>query len=205
LGEQVAEMERSGLADWVHIDVMDGVFVPNLTIGPVVVAAIKRYTKLPLDVHLMIVEPGRYIDQFAEAGADMLTVHVEACPHIHRDLEMIKRKGLKAGVSLNPGTPVNSIEEVLPAVDLALVMTVDPGFGGQAFLPETLPKIRQLRTKAAAIQREVNISVDGGINAETAALAVQAGANVLIAGSAVFSSKHSIQEGIHALRQSLNK
>lgn len=204
LGDQIREAEAAG-CDWIHIDVMDGSFVPNITMGPLAVEAARRVTQLPLDVHLMVVEPERHLKSFADAGADHLSVHIEISPNLHRTLQMIRELGCGVGVAVNPHTPASFLNEIMHMLDVILVMTVNPGFGGQAFLPETLPKIRQLRAMAEASQREVNISVDGGINAETAALAVQAGANVLIAGSAVFSSKHSIQEGIHALRQSLDK
>jgi ribulose-phosphate 3-epimerase len=204
LGEQVREAEAAG-CDWIHIDVMDGRFVPNITMGPLVVEAVRRVTHLPLDVHLMVVEPERHLKSFAEAGADHLSVHIEVSPNLHRTLQNIHELGCRVGVAINPHTPASSLREIIHMLDVILVMTVNPGFGGQAFLPETLPKIRQLRTMAEASQRAIDIAVDGGINSETAALTVQAGANVLIAGSAMFSPKHSIKEGIHALRQSLDK
>ncbi len=202
LAEDVQEVERFG-ADLIHVDVMDGVFVPNLTIGPLVVEAIKRRTSLPLDVHLMIVEPHRYVEQFAKAGADYLTVHVEACPHVHRDIEMIRRVGAKPGVALNPGTPLSAIEEVLPDVDLALIMTVDPGFGGQAFISGQLPKIARLREIVEKKGLTAEVSVDGGISAATAPAAVAAGARLLVAGSAVFRHPRGIASALSELRDSV--
>ncbi|HEX2905837.1 MAG TPA: ribulose-phosphate 3-epimerase [Phototrophicaceae bacterium] len=200
LGEQLREAEAAG-ADLIHIDVMDGRFVPNITMGPLVVEAVRRVTALPLDVHLMIVEPEQHIAAFARAGANRISVHVEISPNLHRTLQVLRELGCGVGVALNPHTPASSLNEVLHLLDVILVMTVNPGFGGQTFLPETLPKIRQLRAMAEAARRELDIEVDGGINTETAALTVQAGANVLVAGSAVFNHRQSVQEGIHALRQ----
>lgn len=202
LGEQIREAEAAG-ADWIHVDVMDGRFVPNITMGPLVVEAVRRVTRLPLDVHLMIVEPERHLKAFAEAGADHISVHGEISPNLHRTLQTICELGCRVGIAINPHTPASSISEVVHMLDVILVMTVNPGFGGQAFLPETLPKIRQLRAMAVSSGRDIDIAVDGGIYAETAPSAVSAGANVLIAGSAIFSEQHSVQEGIHALRQSL--
>lgn len=204
LGDQIREAEAAG-CDWIHIDVMDGSFVPNITMGPLVVAAARRVTQLPLDVHLMVVQPERHIKAFADAGANHLSVHIESSPNLHRTLQNIRELGCGVGVAINPHTPASFLSEIIPMLDIILVMTVNPGFGGQAFLPDTLPKIRQLRAMAEASQRDIRIAVDGGINAETAALTAQAGADVLIAGSAVFSRKYSIQEGIYALRQSLDK
>lgn len=181
-------MEQAG-ADWIHVDVMDGHFVPNLTIGPIVVQAIRPHTTLPLDVHLMISSPERYIEAFAEAGADGLTVHVEACTHLHRVIQQIKGAGLKAGVSLNPHTPVGSIEHILADLDLVLVMSVNPGFGGQSFIPAVLPKIEALRARIDQTGRTIALEVDGGINADTAPDVVRAGADVLVAGSAIFGTK----------------
>lgn len=202
LGEHIREAETAG-CDLIHIDVMDGQFVPNITMGPVVVEAVRRVTRLPLDVHLMIVEPERHVAAFATAGADRISVHVEASPNLHRTLQSIHELKCGAGVAINPHTPASALSEILHMLDVILVMTVNPGFGGQTFLPETLPKIRQLRAMVENTGRAVDIEVDGGINAATAAAAAQAGANVLIAGSAVFSSKHNVQDGLHALRQSL--
>jgi len=186
LGEEVADVERSG-ADWLHVDVMDGHFVPNLTFGPLVMGAIAPLTNLPLDVHLMIEQPEQYIPAFAEAGAHVITVHAEACVHLHRVIHMIKERGVKAGVAINPATPAEAIREVLEDIDLALVMTVNPGFGGQAFIPGTLRKIRQLNEwKQELGLPHLRIEVDGGISAETAPLVTEAGADVLVAGNAVF-------------------
>ncbi|MCY8372156.1 ribulose-phosphate 3-epimerase [Bacillus haynesii] len=189
LGEEVRDVEQGG-ADFIHIDVMDGHFVPNLTIGPLVVEAIRPITELPLDVHLMIEAPDRYIPAFAKAGADILSVHVEACPHLHRTIQLIKEQGVKAGVVLNPHTPVQQIEHVLEDLDLVLLMTVNPGFGGQSFISSVLPKIRQV--KEMAEQKglaDLLIEVDGGVNKNTARQCIEAGANLLVAGSAVYNEK----------------
>lgn len=204
LADEVEAVERSGLAQLIHVDVMDGVFVPNLTVGPLVVQAVKRHTSLPLDVHLMITEPHRYIEQFAEAGASYLTVHVEACPHLHRDVELIRRRGLKAGVALNPATPASLLEEVIDLVDLILVMTVDPGFGGQAFLTEVLPKVAKVRNMVDRNGARAQISVDGGVNSATAPSVVAAGAHILVAGSAVFHHPKGIAKGIEEIKDSLS-
>ncbi|ETB69786.1 ribulose-phosphate 3-epimerase [Bacillus sp. CPSM8] len=189
LGEEIRDVEQGG-ADFIHIDVMDGHFVPNLTIGPLVVEAVRPITELPLDVHLMIEAPDRYIPAFAKAGADILSVHVEACPHLHRTIQLIKEQGVKAGVVLNPHTPVQQIEHVLEDLDLVLLMTVNPGFGGQSFISSVLPKIRQV--KEVAEQKglaDLLIEVDGGVNKMTARQCIEAGANLLVAGSAVYNEK----------------
>lgn len=189
LGEEIRDVEQGG-ADFIHIDVMDGHFVPNLTIGPLVVEAVRPITELPLDVHLMIEAPDRYIPAFAKAGADILSVHVEACPHLHRTIQLIKEQGVKAGVVLNPHTPVQQIEHVLEGLDLVLLMTVNPGFGGQSFISSVLPKIRQV--KEMAEQKglaDLLIEVDGGVNKMTARQCIEAGANLLVAGSAVYNEK----------------
>ncbi len=185
LGEEVAAVERAG-ADWIHVDVMDGRFVPNLTIGPPVVKALRKTTKLPLDVHLMIVEPERYVADFAAAGADTITVHVEATVHLHRVLSHIRSLGKRAGVSLNPSTSEDSLKYVLHLCDLVLVMSVNPGFGGQSFISEVLPKVRGLRTMIDDAKLATDLEIDGGITPETIGAAYEAGARVFVAGNAVF-------------------
>lgn len=186
LGEEVKTVDAAG-ADYIHVDVMDGHFVPNLTIGPLVVKAARPYSHKPFDVHLMIAPVDFYIPAFAEAGADIITVHAEAGPHLHRSLQLIKSLGKKAGVSLNPATPVEAVDHVLSDIDLVLVMSVNPGFGGQSFIRSQLDKIRTLRQRIDASGRAIDLEVDGGINAETAREAVAAGADVLVAGTASFS------------------
>lgn len=188
LGEEIKDVERGG-ADYIHIDVMDGHFVPNITIGPLIVNAIRPHTSLPLDVHLMIENPDQYISEFAEAGADIITVHVEACPHLHRTIQLIKSHGVKAGVVLNPHTPVATIEHILEDIDMVLLMTVNPGFGGQKFIDSVLFKIRQVANMIQERQLNVEIEIDGGVNPETAKLCIDAGANVLVAGSAVYNQE----------------
>ncbi|MFD0867593.1 ribulose-phosphate 3-epimerase [Paenibacillus residui] len=185
LAEDIDIVEKGG-ADWIHVDVMDGHFVPNLTLGPLIVEAIRPGTSLPLDVHLMIEKPERYISAFAKAGADYITVHAETCPHLHRTLHMIKEEGAKAGIALNPATPLSVLDHVLEEADLVLIMTVNPGFGGQRFIHSMLPKISELRRRIERTGREIALEVDGGINEETAPLVTEAGADVLVAGSAVF-------------------
>lgn len=186
LGAEVAEAEASG-ADWIHVDVMDGHFVPNITLGPTIVKAVKAHTSLPLDVHLMIENPERYIAEFAAAGASVITVHAEACVHLHRVVHQIKELGIMAGVAINPGTPASAVREVLEDVDMVLVMTVNPGFGGQAFIPNTMRKIRQIREWANEINHSnLRIEVDGGVAENTAPIVAEAGADVLVAGNAVF-------------------
>lgn len=202
LGEQVQAAEAGG-ADWIHVDVMDGHFVPNISIGVPIVKALRPVTTLPLDVHLMIEQPERYLESFARAGANGLTVHVETCPHLHRTLQQIKELGCQAGVTLNPGTPLSTLAEVLPEADLVLIMSVNPGFGGQAYIPASTSKIARLRTMLDAIGSKAELQVDGGINTETAAQVVAAGATVLVAGSAVFNPKRPVAQNIQLLRDSL--
>jgi ribulose-phosphate 3-epimerase len=199
LAEQVAEAEAAG-ADRIHVDVMDGHFVPNITIGPVVVRSLRRVTRLPLEAHLMVAEPDRWLDEFADAGVDGLTVHVEGALHLHRTLEAIAKLGKRVGVALNPATPVVALDDVLPDVDLVLVMTVDPGFGGQEFIAGTLPKIRRVRALLDRDRPGCELEVDGGIHAETAPAAVEAGARVLVAGSAIFEDPGGIRAGMRRLR-----
>jgi ribulose-phosphate 3-epimerase len=187
LAEEIVKIDKAG-ADFVHIDVMDGHFVPNLTFGAPVVAAIRKVTTLPFDVHLMVANPQDYIAPFTKAGADIITVHAETAPHLHRLIQNIKEKGKKAGVSLNPSTPLSIIEEVLADVDMVLIMSVNPGFGGQQFIPGAVSKIARLKTMLAERNLAVDIEVDGGINAATARQVVAAGANILVAGSAVYGA-----------------
>ncbi len=200
LADEIAAVEQAG-ADMVHVDVMDGHFVPNLTIGPPIVEAIRKVTKLPLDVHLMMTNPDDFLGEFAEAGADYLTVHVEACPHLHRTIQSIKEKGVKAGVTLNPATPLVSIEAILPDADLLLIMSVNPGFGGQRFIPRVLDKIRQARTMIRQTGRPILLEVDGGVKADNAGEIVNAGADILVAGSAIFEAPgHNYRHAIAQLR-----
>jgi ribulose-phosphate 3-epimerase len=201
LGEQIREAEAGG-ADWIHVDVMDGHFVPNLTIGPLVAAAAKRATTLPVDVHLMIENPERYVDAFAEAGADYLTVHVETCPHLHRTVQQIRERGVRPGVTLNPGTPAEALSEILPFVDLVLVMSVNPGFGGQSYIPTSTAKIARIRRMLD--ERGLNgveLQVDGGVTPATVRAVVEAGATVVVAGSAVYNARAPVAENLRRLRE----
>jgi len=198
LGEEIAAVEAAG-ADWIHVDVMDGHFVPNLTVGPPVVSSLRKTTRLPLDVHLMIEYPERFIEAFAQAGADWITVHVEASVHLHRTVAMIRERGLKAGVSLNPATPLVQVKPILPDIDLLLVMSVNPGFGGQRFIEGMLPKIAQAKRMIAEIAPEVLLEVDGGVNLKNIRSIADAGADVLVAGAAVFGSAN-YRETIGAMK-----
>lgn len=202
LAEEVAAVEAGG-ADWIHVDVMDGHFVPNITIGPLVVESVRRATQLPLDVHLMIETPEKYLEAFVEAGADWVTVHQETCPHLHRTVQQIHELGAKAGVSINPSTPLTSVVEVLPYVDLLLLMTVNPGFGGQAYIPTSTAKVSAARRilNESDLQ-QVEIQVDGGVDSTTAPELVSAGVTVLVAGSAVYDHPDGPTEGVRALRDS---
>jgi ribulose-phosphate 3-epimerase len=199
LSDEVRAAENAG-ADWIHVDVMDGRFVPNITIGPLGVKAIRAATKLPVDVHLMIVEPDRYLEDFAHAGADVLSVHVEACTHLHRTLEHIRHLGKRSGVVLNPATSEESIRYVIDSADLVLVMSVNPGFGGQAFIPQVLPKVRAIRKMINQTGRAIDLEIDGGITHDTAGAAAAAGARVLVAGTAVFSQPN-YADAIRTLRR----
>ncbi len=198
LAEEVRAIEAAG-ADYVHVDVMDGRFVPNLTIGPLVVAAIRRATKLPLDVHLMIVEPERYVDDFARAGADLIGVHAEACPHLHRVLQQIRHAGKRPSVTLNPATPIDHVRHVLPDVAQVLLMSVNPGFGGQAFIPSVLDKVEELRAEIDRRGLDVDIEIDGGIKVDNIAEAARRGVDVFVAGSAIFEAD-DYAAAIRALR-----
>ncbi len=202
LAEEVAAVEAGG-ADWIHLDVMDGHFVPNITIGPLVVESVRRATQLPLDVHLMIEAPEKYLEAFVKAGADWVTVHQETCPHLHRTVQQIHGLGAKAGVSINPSTPLTSVVDVLPYVDLLLLMTVNPGFGGQAYIPSSTAKVsaaRRLLDESGLHQ--VEVQVDGGVDSTTAPELVSAGVTVLVAGSAVYGHPEGPTKGVRALRDS---
>lgn len=198
LGEEVKNLDMAG-ADYIHVDVMDGHFVPNITFGPVVIKKIRKYTKLPFDVHLMISPVEKYIKDFADAGADIITIHPEATDNIERCVKTIKSLGKKAGVSLNPKTPISSLEKVIDTLDLILVMSVHPGFAGQSFMPEVLSKVKELRKIINAKRLKTDLEIDGGINFETGALAIKAGADVLVSGTTIFSGK-SLKDNIQKLR-----
>ena len=202
LGEQIKQAEQAG-TDWIHIDVMDGHFVPNISMGPFIVEACRRVTDLPLDVHLMIEKPERYLGNFINAGADYLTVHIETCPEMDNTLSKIQELGCKAGITLNPGTSAEEIEPYLELADLVLVMTVQPGFSGQSFMFDILPKIEQIRNKIDQIKPEILLEVDGGINAETIKSAYDHGARVFVAASAIFKHPQGIQAGIDSLVKEL--
>ncbi|WP_367334549.1 ribulose-phosphate 3-epimerase [Lentilactobacillus sp.] len=202
LGVQVKEAEKAG-ADWIHVDVMDGRFVPNITFGPMIVKAVRRATTLPIDVHLMIVEPEKHLQAFADAGTNHLTVHYETCPHIHRTLENIRELGMSPGIVINPGTPINTLEELPQYFEKVLIMTVNPGFGGQSFIPSMYEKIRKTRDFLKKNGSKAMIQVDGGISPETIKACYQAGADNFIAGSAIFGHQNGIAAGIKALREAL--
>lgn len=191
--QQDVEMLNQSQADWLHIDIMDGVFVPNISFGLPVMAAMHRHAKKPLDVHLMIQNPDAYLEDFHEAGAAFLTVHYEACTHLHRTIQRIQQLGMKAGVALNPHTPVSLLEDILEDLDMVLIMSVNPGFGGQKFIPNAIQKVAALREMAISKQKDLIIEVDGGVNGETAPLLIAAGANALVAGSYVFNSQNPAQ------------
>jgi ribulose-phosphate 3-epimerase len=188
LAEEIAKVTEAG-ADMIHVDVMDGHFVPNFTIGPPIVKAIRKVTRLPLDVHLMMTNPDDFIHDFIKAGSNYITVHVETCPHLHRTIQSIKEEGVKAGVTLNPATPLSSVEEILGDVDLLLIMSVNPGFGGQGFIPSALEKLRRARAMIDQRGAKVELEIDGGIKVENVAAIAQAGADILVSGSAIFESK----------------
>ena len=204
LGEQISQVVQGG-ADYIHVDIMDGHFVPNITFGPLLVEAIRPYTTLPLDVHLMIEDPDKFIPEFAHAGGDILTVHVEACKHLHRTIQLIKGLGCKAGVALNPGTPLDAMNEVISDVDLVLLMTVNPGFPAQKFIPSVLSKVQVLRSSLDEKELSIDLEVDGGINSNTAQSVIEAGARVLVSGSAVFNNQFSVSESMKSLLQSIRE
>lgn len=202
LDRQIRLIERGG-ADWIHLDIMDGHFVPNITFGPPIVRSIRSVTRLPLDAHLMIEEPDRYIEDFCHAGADRITVHVENCPHLHRTITQIKKLGVKAGVALNPATSLSTLEEILPFIDLVLIMTVNPGFGGQKFIPTMLTKIQNVANLMDSVHHPIELEVDGGVDEKNVAGIVRAGATVLVAGHSVFS-KRDIPSAVRHLREMAN-
>ena len=200
LGEQVAEAARGG-SDYIHIDIMDGRFVPNLTMGPAIVKSIRPWTDVPFDVHMMVADPERFVPDFVDAGGDIITVHAEACTHLHRVVQQIKECGAKASVAVNPATPLSAVEAILPDLDQLLVMTVNPGFGGQAFIPIMVDKIEQARAILGGRGLTADLEVDGGVNADTVGAAAEAGATVLVAGSAIFNDRTSVADAIESLRE----
>lgn len=202
LGEQVAEAEAGG-ADAIHIDIMDGAFVPNITMGPMIVQAIRPWTTLPFDLHLMIANPERYIADFASAGADIITVHAEACVHLHSVMQQIRAAGKRPSVAISPATPISALEEIIADLDQALIMTVNPGFGGQAFIEAMLSKISRMRALIDERELSVDLQVDGGVSATTAPAVARAGANVLVAGSAVYNDRMSVADAIARIRRSI--
>jgi len=201
LAEEIRKVEEAG-ADMIHVDVMDGHFVPNFTIGPPIVRAIRKVTRLPLDVHLMMTNPDDFIPDFIKAGSDYLTVHVETCPHLHRTIQSIKENGVKAGVTLNPATALSLVEPILPFVDLLLIMSVNPGFGGQSFIPQVLDKVREARRMIDEMKLSVELEVDGGLKVDNVGAIAQAGADIFVAGSAVFHSK-DYKETLEKMRQAI--
>ena len=201
LADEIAKVTEAG-ADMIHVDVMDGHFVPNFTIGPPIVKAIRKVTRLPLDVHLMMTNPDDYIHDFIKAGSNYITVHVETCPHLHRTIQSIKEEGVKAGVTMNPATPLSSVEEILGEVDLLLIMSVNPGFGGQEFIPSVLEKLRRARTMIDQRGAKVELEIDGGIKVENVAAIARAGADILVSGSAIFQSK-DYKDTIQKMRQAI--
>ncbi|MBS97042.1 MAG: ribulose-phosphate 3-epimerase [SAR202 cluster bacterium] len=202
LGEEVALATESG-ADMIHVDIMDGKFVPNITFGASMVSAIRRWTNLPLDIHMMITEPEKQIPLFIDAGADIINVHIETCTHLHRIIQLIKSNNAKAGIALNPGTAINSLSEVIKELDQIVIMSVNPGFPGQTFIPNTLNKVSYLRQQINQDGLNIDIEIDGGINKSTIKSAVDAGANILVAGSAVYNSSASVSDCIHELKNSI--
>jgi len=203
LADEVRAVEAAG-ADWIHVDVMDGRFVPNITIGPLVVEAVRKVTRLPIDAHLMIVEPERYVEAFAKAGANLISVHAEVSPHLHRTIQAIRAAGARPSVALNPSTPLDCLEHVLGDVEMVLLMTVNPGFGGQSYIPAVTEKVRRLRRMADERGQELEIEVDGGVRASTVGAVAQAGANVLVAGTAVFGAK-DYRAAVHDIRDAAER
>ncbi|NWJ48936.1 MAG: ribulose-phosphate 3-epimerase [Chloroflexi bacterium] len=204
LGEHATEAVKAG-ADYLHVDVMDGHFVPNITIGPIILEKLRAVTDIPFDTHLMIEKPERYIEDFVKAGASIVTVHYETCPHIHRTVQQIKNTGAKAGVVINPATPINVLEEILPYVDLVLLMSVNPGFGGQSYIETTTDKIRRMRDMIERVNPAIELEVDGGVGAQNVGTVVQAGANVIVAGSAVFNKRQSVAQNITDIRVAIRQ